>query len=728
MAGCVELLTAAMCLWASLSSALGAWRALRAAAGAAAGAAADKEALLAKAPTFAFAHPWGPAAPSRLASLAAALAPAGAAGARLLVLLALPFTLSLFLPPAWTTATVAFQVYASSFTKAPDPRYTLLSPTAQADLSWLFGPNAGPAAGAAAGAASVEPCCWVNLYVDVAVYYGLVAAVVAVGAAGLAVPRVRAALLRRPCGARLPALAPRGGGGGGCGAALPVAAPALYAPSVGELLLLAAWASLVGYWVHYWRWGYARIGDNAAADVGEESAHAWARALGHVSTLFLCFALLPLARGSVWEAVFGVPYERALRFHRANGVLFWAAVTAHGGVWAAKWARQGLLAANLAASGVPTALAVTPTEAHGNNFTVPLVAAAWLVLTAAVLVAAARRWLPWELFAATHTALLWVILVAEVHAWSHWYHTLGPLALYAFDKVARGARGAAVCAAEAALPVAEGVTQLEVALPPGAPPPRVAPGAFFMVCVPELDHLEWHPFTAASVETRDGGARAVAVFDVKAMGRGAWSTRLGALAAARAARSGAPAAAAPLLVQLEGPYGGLAVPPRARHVFAVAGGIGITPFAALARAMLQAAAEGRAREVPALTLVWAVRAADVLGVAGDALCALLDAAEAGELRAELHLHVTAGAGGGGGEEAPEDWPSVRAGRCAAGAAARLARLAAPGRPALGTAAHGVREAPGAVALLACGPQALTDEALTLARLRGWEAHIEVFHL
>jgi predicted ferric reductase len=760
MAGCVEFLSAITCLWAAASFSLGAWRALRAPAQ---GAPEDKEALLlggsgGSPPIFAFSHPWGPPAASLLARAAAVAVPAGTSAMRLALLLALPFMLSLVLPPAWTTScTAAFQVYASSFTKAPVAAYTLLSPTARVDLSWLFGPNAGPSAGAAAGPASIEPCCWVNMYVDVAVYYGLVGAVLAVGAVGLAVPRARALLLRRPCGARVPALAPRGGGGG-LKALLPVAAPALYAPSVGELLLLLAYAALVGYWLRYWRWGYQRIQDNASADPGEESAHAWARALGHVATLFLTFALLPLARGSVWEAVFGVPYERALRFHRANGALFWVAVTAHGGVWAAKWARQGLLAANLAASGVPTALAVSPSTSHGNNFTIPLVAGGWLLLTACLLVAVARRWLPWELFTASHTALLWVVLVAELHAWSHWYHTLGPLVLYAFDKVARGARGAAVCEAAGAVEVAAGVTQLEVALPPGGGDcPRVPPGAFFMVCVPQLGELEWHPFTAASVEAPrggGGGAGTRVVFDVKAMGAGSWSSRLGALAALRA--PGAP----PLLVQLEGPHGGLAVPRHAAHVFAVAGGIGITPIAALVRAMLQAAAEGRADALPALTLVWAVRSVDVLGVAGDALCALLDASDAGTLRAEVHLHLTGtgggessgrrddtptwralgepaaeGAGGAAGAarwlespaEDPTQWPAVRAGRCAPASAQRLARLATPGRPLLGSAAHGVRD-DGTVAVLACGPSTLTDEALALARLRGWEAHVEVFHL
>ena len=581
MAACVELLSGAACLWSSLLflyHALCAWGLLGGAAPPTPKGDEARDSLLHGAdaplpPATAFSHPWAPPAPpSPLRRALAASARPLLLLARLLLLLALPFSLSLLLPPAWSTATVTWQQYASDNidpSRLPVADYTLLPVTTMVDLSWLFGPNAGAAAG----------CCYVNMYKDVAAYYAALGGVLLLGGAGLALPPLRRALLRRPCALRAPALLPK----------LLPAPPPEYAPSVGELLLLAAWGGLLGYWLRYWRWGYQRILDNGTADVGEESAHAWARALGHVCTLTLSLALLPLARGSVWEVVFGVPYERALRFHRANGLLFWVAVTAHGGAWAAKWARQGLLAANLAATGTPVQLAISPGNTHGNNFTIPLVAGGWLVLTAAVGVALARRWLPWELFTATHTALLWVVLAAELHAWSHWYHTLGALSLYALDKVARGARGSVVGEVRALAVVGEGVAQLEVALPRGAGA-RVAPGAFFMVCVPELGALQWHPFTCASYEAREG--RGVAVFDVKGMGRGTWSAAL--VARAEAARGGAAATAPPLVAQLEGPYGGLAVPRHARHVFAVAGGIGITPFLALARALVQAVAEREA--------------------------------------------------------------------------------------------------------------------------------------
>ena len=68
-----------------------------------------------------------------------------------------------------------------------------------------------------------------------------------------------------------------------------------------------------------------------------------ARVLGHMSNLSLSLVLLPVARGSVWEAAFGVPFDRALVYHRAMGRLAWLFTTLHMPVWMAKWATQGTL-------------------------------------------------------------------------------------------------------------------------------------------------------------------------------------------------------------------------------------------------------------------------------------------------------------------------------------------------------------------------------------------------
>jgi hypothetical protein len=68
-----------------------------------------------------------------------------------------------------------------------------------------------------------------------------------------------------------------------------------------------------------------------------------ARVLGHLTTLAMSFAVFPIARNSVWEALWGIPFERAVKYHRALGRLVWAWVTAHMLMWQLKWAKEGAL-------------------------------------------------------------------------------------------------------------------------------------------------------------------------------------------------------------------------------------------------------------------------------------------------------------------------------------------------------------------------------------------------
>ena len=720
----------------------------------------------------ALALPWARRGSSARARCAGA---AALAGARLALLLALPLLLSLVLPPAWTTAAQSWQAYAASASP-----YSLLPASAALDLSWL------PGLGARASAATTSwPRASLSLYEDVAVYYAVLGSVIALGCAGLALRPVRTLLHRRllvlplPLSALQPLLqaaglaAPQGKGG----------ASSWYSPSLGEAALLTAWLGLIGYWVRFWAFGYARIAANAAEDVGHERAHAAARALGHLCTLFLSFALLPLARGSLWETVFAVPYERALNFHRLNGGLFWLAVTAHGGTWAAKWAAQGLLAHNLAATGATATGAPSPlclfdatgsacaassplASSHANNFTIPLMASAWLVMTLALLVAVARRHLPWEAFAALHSTLLWVILAAELHALSHFYHTLGGLALYALDKVTRAGMGSLVYRAQTCAQVAAQVTLLEVLLPPAQPsslpPAALHPGAYFLLCIPSLASTEWHPFTAADwlVEAEagaGGGGRRLAVFNIKAMGPDTWSGRLLKLARSEAAGAAAEPAP-PLAVHLCGPYGGIPLSSPTAPLLAVAGGIGITPILALARALLaqhtgvrgkgwgvqhEAAAEGLEQglsssllggagavsHTPSLALVWVVQQCDMLGLAAETLVALLDSGILAQ--GVLFLHVTREEGGAGDAAS---WPAVALGKCSSEAAQRVQALVRPGRPSIEAVARQVfgrggerGEGQQQPTVVACGPAQLTMDAAQCALSRGWEVHTEVFH-
>ena len=169
---------------------------------------------------------------------------------------------------------------------------------------------------------------YVKLYSDVVVYFTFVLGVAALGCVGTYVPALRRALHRR-YNCALPA-------------ALAAVDPFPQGASLGELLLAAALAGLYAYWALYWGFLYTRITNEAAA-LGDAHPrlHVAARVFGHLTTLTMSFLCFPVARNSVWEGVFGVPFDRAIKVHRALGSLCWVLVTAHMLLWQVRVLRGG---------------------------------------------------------------------------------------------------------------------------------------------------------------------------------------------------------------------------------------------------------------------------------------------------------------------------------------------------------------------------------------------------
>ena len=104
------------------------------------------------------------------------------------------------------------------------------------------------------------------------------------------------------------------------------------------------------YRLYYWRWDYKRIVVEAYAP-GPLAQHPqlqiWARVCAHMANLSLSFMLFPIAHNSLWESVFGIPFERALRYHRVLGFFGWLFVTIHACLWWLKWALEHTLWENV---------------------------------------------------------------------------------------------------------------------------------------------------------------------------------------------------------------------------------------------------------------------------------------------------------------------------------------------------------------------------------------------
>ena len=316
-------------------------------------AAAKKEAAVLASPSpwvaaFASSNP-GPSALSSSRSTRPACALYGA----VLVLLA-SVLLSTILPPAWTSAAQSVAEYAG---KPTLPAYSVLSPS----LLWNLG-----------GLGSF----YVKLYVDVVVYFAVLGGVLALACAGQYSPAVRRVLARRVA-------LPR------CSRSLVLRddLPPGGILTLGEGILTAAVGGLFIFWGLYWGVFYSRIVDQATGkyDDGFPRLHIAARTLGHMTTLCMSLLTFPVAKNSVWEAAFGLPFERAVRYHRMLGVACWAFVTLHMAVWHVKWAAAGMLWPNLIATGTPHLVVISVGASNGalhtrhNNPTIPLVEAAWVV-------------------------------------------------------------------------------------------------------------------------------------------------------------------------------------------------------------------------------------------------------------------------------------------------------------------------------------------------------------
>ena len=183
---------------------------------------------------------------------------------------------------------------------------------------------------------SVQPVLNVKVYEDVVVYFLFVGALAVLGVVGTYNPLLRHALHKRVspealfCGRSSHSrdhsspLKKRG-----------VVVRAIYyffpeGAAVGELIVVSAIAGLYAYWVYYWTYKYDRITNEVTSyNDAFPNTHIAARVFGHLLTLTMSFLIFPVLRNSVFESVFGVPFDRAMKYHRALGTLCWVLVTVH---------------------------------------------------------------------------------------------------------------------------------------------------------------------------------------------------------------------------------------------------------------------------------------------------------------------------------------------------------------------------------------------------------------
>ena len=565
--------------------------------------------------------------------------------------------------------------------------------------------------------------------------------------------------------------------------------PIPYGTSLGEVLVVGSVLGLFAWWAWWWGQGFDYI-RNVPQIQSDNNKHLQipARVLGHLTTLGMSLLIVPVMRNGVIEAVFGVPFERAVKYHRWLGSLTYLLVTSHFLLWAIKWGIEGTLGHNLftindltlsndiVGGGEPVK--------HADNFTIGFTFMAWLALSASVLLAVFARRQAFEWFYNVHVYVGIVFYaVALTHAWTSWYYISAPLVLWYFDRAHRVyTQQTGACTAHAATYDPSGrVTTL--VLPASALTRQHEAGQFVWLAVPAIDAFQWHPFTIASPPTNSHGTSATYItLRIRNLGGAAWTHSLAKHVAANPVHgvmqpvlspalpadssvnanasdaegmsaellsstrmSGAGMyAEAPLAVLVDGPYGAPVSHLQSERVLFAAGGIGITPMLSMAQELLHNDKAGTPLgAVRHVTLVWCAREETLLALFAPQLLALVTHT-AGNVRFTLQLHLTSKAQGSFGlGPAPvvgkvysavtsPEWVALRE-TCVHAGRPNWPQVMQEVEEGGQLAAHDADPLLGPTAIAhscfgsVCGPEALVSAVSAATATRGWGFHFEEFH-
>lgn len=342
-----------------------------------------------------------------------------------------------------------------------------------------------------------------------------------------------------------------------------------YGATVGELLFLAAIIGLFIFWGFWWTYFITARQQHQRTPKDDFGLQIAARVLGHLATLAMSLTLFPVARNSLLERLFGVPFDHQVKFHRALGFLAYMITTIHLLVWWVKWIGDGVLGRNLTwVNGVAVGPEPEP-HWHFDNFTVFASHISWLFLTGFIIIALLMRRRQYELFYYTHHFAIGVILTAFVHAWSFWYFATPPVLLWVFDRMFRLQKFTRTTAVVACGSSCGDITRITI---PAASLKHIAPGQYAWINIPSVSAVQWHPFTISSPPSAS-----FRTFHIKDMGANTFTHGV-AMLPLKASSSDSGALSCETDILVDGPYG--RHPPFSQDthtLILVAGGVGVTP-------------------------------------------------------------------------------------------------------------------------------------------------------
>eukprot|EP00026_Physarum_polycephalum_P001242 Phypoly_transcript_01243.p1 GENE.Phypoly_transcript_01243~~Phypoly_transcript_01243.p1 ORF type:complete len:1110 (+),score=123.04 Phypoly_transcript_01243:179-3508(+) len=428
----------------------------------------------------------------------------------------------------------------------------------------------------------------IKLYLDVVVFYGFVLAVVTVGILASMSRDVRRALgywVRVRIGSTF------------------------VDTSFGEICFLGLVGILAVWWFWWWYWGYSRIAQMPT------TLERLARVFGHMTNLFSALLLFPITRNSIWVEILGIPFERAVKYHRWAGVVVFVSLTSHMLTWWVRWSLDGTLLHNI--------FSVQNSE-HPDNWSIPMVQVTWL--GAAVMVLLSQNWFRrrrFELFYYTHHFFLVFFLTGLIHAWSMWYFTGGGMILWFIDRLIRYRKSAQTFQVTDLVVHNKGDTTQIILKPNGF---SFRAGQYAFINIPSITPLEWHPFTISSapgetaltfhVKNRASPLKTVAekTHINNDMGKTTWTARLARIYGGDGLSFNRISTFP--VINVDGPYGNPPDYGTQDNIFMVAGGIGITPMISILKDLyhLHRQNDPKVRYIKHVYLLWVVRDLAILNM------------------------------------------------------------------------------------------------------------------
>lgn len=99
-------------------------------------------------------------------------------------------------------------------------------------------------------------------------------------------------------------------------------------------------ALLVWWFIYYYTLPY--IVEKAHSDPSGYSVLAhFALTFGHMNDVTVSLLVLPVTRNSIWEALFGVSFERSIKYHRWIARIAFTSICCHVFLWQLTWLTQG---------------------------------------------------------------------------------------------------------------------------------------------------------------------------------------------------------------------------------------------------------------------------------------------------------------------------------------------------------------------------------------------------